>query len=266
MKDIFILDTYFNINHLITKSCVLQAYSEKGLEEPVFGGYDDFNTGADFCGIDRLKDFVRGVNPKQRVIFYAINDKNIKDLMSFKETNKLDNFIICHSNTIIEGNQYSKIAQYKFLETKGYKRYLPLVMYLDNTYMLKEGISSGSRGCMYCNEDMMILKRIDAIATWVLYAYARNGEIINTQIGTMEDIYYRSGTKFITLEDKNFNQSAKDLSLQMIKDMKLSGICEVEFLEDKDHNLWYIETNLRPAIYASDYLREGVVNYIKDFI
>lgn len=271
LRDIVILDTYFNINHLVTKSCILQAYNELELEEPIFGGYDDFNKGADFCGIDRLKDFVRGVHPNQRVVFYAINDKNILDLLSFKENNHLDNFIIIHTTSIVQKNQYSKVEQYKFLESKSdeYKKYLPIVMYLDHTYMIKEDINSGSRGCIYIKpgQNMMVLRYIDnAVKVWNFDAYAINGRIQYTALGTMENVHYRSGTKYIPLSDTEYNPEVKQFCINIIKDMKVTGICNVDILEDTDGNIWFMENNLRPGVFTSDYLREGVIEYVKNFV
>ena len=111
---------------------------------------------------------------------------------------------------------------------------------------------------------MMLLKRIDGIKTHVVHIYAKEGKIIHKCYGYLEDIYYHSGTKFL-VQDK-FDKRIEKLVFDMIKDFNLSGICEFEFLEDKKNNLWYLETNMRASLYASDYLRNGVLDFIKDFI
>ena len=255
MKPFVILDTYFNINHNITEEIIEKAFN--GNVKIV--SYDDFNTGADLCGFERLRSFIGAVNPNRQIYFYAINDINILKLVELEK--QYPNFKILRDFSDVP-NQYSKTAQMKFLE-KNFGEYLPKHTFLNSNMLIKNGVGSGSRGNISCTDDMILVEKIDAKASWIYMGYAENGNIKHKSVGNIEGTYYHSGSKFLELKDNSpLSLKFESIVERIIKEFNLTGIFELEMLEDNEGNLWYVETNFRPAIWCSDFLEDGVVEFI----
>lgn len=237
MKSLVITETISEI----TEDCIKRAFSNNVVITKI-------------TELSEVRDILDKENPKRKVYFYGSNCHSIMTLIPFEAL--YSNFKVIKGSCLI----LSKVQQMKFLEDKIPEILLPHT-YLDESKVLEPGIEDTK---IDCTSDMVVVDKIDVVKTWVCLGYATNGSIVSKVVGNFEGDYADPNAKFVPIsrasdESRKFEYIVK----KIITEFELSGVFELVMIEDKNDDLWYYETRIRPTEHIADFFERGLINFIK---
>jgi hypothetical protein len=252
MEKIVIVGCWFLPNRVFTVELLRSFYKDATIV-----GYDDFNTGADICGYDKLMAFIKNNKDKQ-IYYYETDDGNIQKFWDFKQ----DNFKLIHTDSLLGKKQFSKTEQFKFLEMR-MPEILPEHQFLESGWLLKEGVSSGGRKNFEMTDDCMLVKKIDAVRAWTITGVCHNGIVLDYEIGETEGIYWNSLSTWISYGKDVANPKIKEIYFNLAKHLNIDGIADCELLETANGELLLTECNFRPNVTNIIHFNDGVKKYLE---
>lgn len=228
----------------ITEDCIKRAFSNNVVITKI-------------TELSEVSDILDKENPKRTVYFYGSNCRSIMTLIPFE--NLYANFKIIRGSCLM----LSKVQQMKFLEDKIPEILLPHE-YLDEQKVLEPGIEDTK---VDCTSDMVVVQKIEVVKTWVYLGYANNGSVVSKVVGNFEGDYADPDAKFVTIS-KASDESRKfeDIAKRIARHFGISGVFELVMIEDKNDDLWYYETRIRPTEHIADFFERGLITFIKSNI
>lgn len=207
--------------------------------------------------LSEVRSILDKENSKRKIYFYGSNCRSIMSLIPFEAL--YSNFKIIKGSCLT----FSKVQQMKFLEDKMPEILLPH-FYLNEQKALELGIDDAK---IDCSSDMAVVDKIDVVKTWVYLGYSENGAIVSRVIGNFEGDYADPDAKFESIS-KSSDESRKfeEYVRQIAKHLGITGVFETVMIEDKNDDLWYYETRVRPTERIADFFERGLINFIKSCI